>query len=60
MVLNTGEDPEILKQRVCSPGGSTIEGVKSLDANHFRDICIEAIKCAYKRNKELGNHWRLR
>lgn len=54
MVLNTGEDPEILKQRVCSPGGSTIEGVKSLDANHFRDICIEAIKCAYKRNKELG------
>jgi pyrroline-5-carboxylate reductase len=54
MVLNTDEDPEILKQRVCSPGGSTIEGVKSLDAHNFRDICIDAIKCAYKRNKELG------
>ena len=47
-------DPETLIRNVCSPGGSTIEGVKSLDADHFEEIVAKAIAASYKRNIELG------
>ncbi|MBQ7045216.1 MAG: pyrroline-5-carboxylate reductase [Clostridia bacterium] len=54
MVLDTNEDPDILKQKVCSPGGSTIEGVKVLENKDFEQTVIECITAAFKRNKELG------
>lgn len=47
-------DPETLIRNVCSPGGSTIEGVKSLDADGFEDIVAGAVAASYKRNLELG------
>lgn len=54
MVLDTKEDPDILKQKVCSPGGSTIEGVKVLESKDFEKTVIDCISAAFKRNKELG------
>ena len=47
-------DPATLSKNVCSPGGSTIEGVKSLDADDFETIVTKAIAASYKRNQELG------
>lgn len=47
--------PEVLCKNVCSPGGSTIEGVKVLEAASFANTVGEAIAAAYKRTKELGN-----
>lgn len=47
-------DPETLIKNVCSPGGSTIEGVKSLDADGFEPIVAKAVGASYKRNLELG------
>ncbi len=47
-------DPQTLIQNVCSPGGSTIEGVKSLDADDFEAIVAKAVACSYRRNRELG------
>ena len=47
-------DPATLIKNVCSPGGSTIEGVRSLDADDFEAVVARAIAASYKRNQELG------
>lgn len=54
MVLETGTHPEALKDAVCSPGGSTIEGVHALENGAFRCSTIDAVEAAFHRTKELG------
>ena len=54
MVLQTGLHPGQLKDNVCSPGGSTIAGVKALEDGAFRSTVINCIQAATKRNSELG------
>lgn len=54
MLLETGEHPGKLKDAVCSPAGSTIEGVKALEEGAFRASAMNAVKSAYKRTLELG------
>ena len=54
LLLESGTDPDILIKNVCSPGGSTIEGVKSLESDEFESIVKKAVGASYKRNIELG------
>lgn len=54
MLVQTGEHPGKLKDAVCSPAGSTIEGVKALEEGAFRASAMNAVKAAYKRTLELG------
>lgn len=54
MVLETELHPGQLKDAVCSPGGSTIMGVKALEDHNFRGAVIDCVLAAYTKTKELG------
>ena len=54
MVLETGRHPDALKDAVCSPGGSTIVGVATLENAAFRSAAANAVFYANEKNIELG------
>ena len=53
MVLETGMHPCALKDMVCSPGGTTIEAVRTLEALGFRSALIEAMKVCEDKSRSL-------
>ena len=53
MVLETGKHPGELKDAVCSPGGTTIEAVASLEAGGFRDTVITAQRACVQKSKDM-------
>lgn len=54
LALEPGSSPAALKDAVCSPGGSTIEGVRALERAAFRGACMDAVDAAYRKTKKLG------
>ena len=48
LALETKEQPGVLKDAVCSPGGTTIRGVCSLEEDGFRAACIHSIDAILK------------
>ncbi len=55
LVEQTGDHPAVLRDRVTSPGGTTIEALKTLEINEFRGTVIQAVEAATRRSKELGD-----
>lgn len=54
MVLTTGKHPDQLKNEVCSPGGSTIQGVRTLEQRGVRAAMMDAVIAACEKNAALG------
>ena len=54
LVLESGKHPGALKDAVCSPGGSTIQGVRVLEEHGLRGAVMDAVLAAYDKTKEMG------
>ena len=53
LALSDGRHPGALKDAVCSPGGTTIQGVRALEKGGFRSTVMEAVIAAYEKNFDL-------
>ncbi len=54
MVLESGSHPGVLKDAVCSPGGSTVQGVRVLEERAFRGAVMDAVLAAFAKTREMG------
>lgn len=54
LVKESGEEPAALRQKVCSPGGTTLAGLTALDDRDLKGTLIEAVARATRRSRELG------
>ena len=53
LVLQSSKHPGALKDAVCSPAGTTIQGVRALEQNGFRSAAMEAVIAAYEKTLSL-------
>ncbi len=53
LMLESGSHPGALKDAVCSPGGTTIQGVRTLENAGFRGAVMEAVIAAWEKNRAL-------
>lgn len=49
LLLQEGIHPAVLKDRVCSPGGSTIQGVRTLEERGFRGAVMDAVIATFEK-----------
>jgi pyrroline-5-carboxylate reductase len=58
MVLETGKHPDVLRDEVCSPGGTTIEGVRTLEDLGLRSAMIAAIDNTIEKSRQMSRQRR--
>jgi len=56
MVLESGSHPAQLKDRVCSPGGTTVAAVHQLERSGLRAALMNAVEAATERSRYLSGH----
>jgi len=55
LVIFTGEHTSILKDKVVTPGGTTIEGLVELEKNGFKGIIIESVSKSAEKARQIQN-----
>ena len=55
LALESGEDPALLRERVTSPGGTTVAGLAALESGGFRGAILAAVRAAAERSRALGS-----
>lgn len=53
MVLETGKHPDVLRDEVCSPAGTTIEGVRAAEDLGLRSAMIAAVDAAVQKSRSM-------
>ncbi len=53
LAMSTGQHPGVIKDSICSPGGTTIAGVRALEDGGLRSAAMNAVIAAYERTLEL-------
>lgn len=56
MVLETGKHPDVLRDEVCSPGGTTIEGVRAAEDLGLRSAMIAAVDAAVEKSRRMSGN----
>ena len=54
LLMESEKSPDVLRDEVTSPGGTTAEALKVLGEQDFKGTIIEAVLAAAKRSAELG------
>ncbi len=57
MALETGRDPQALRQQVTSPGGTTEQAIKQMQTGDLEGLITRAMKAAYQRSQELAKQF---
>lgn len=55
LVKESGEHPALLRDKVCSPAGATINAIRVLEERGLRSTIMETVSAGTKRSKELGD-----
>ncbi len=50
----TGTNPAVLRESICSPGGTTIEGIKSLQNDNFKEIVVRAVSKTIEKSIKMS------
>lgn len=54
MLQSVDEEPDVLRRKVTSPGGTTEAGIRALEDHHFNETISACIKSAEQRSRELA------
>ncbi len=54
LMIDSGDDPAVLRKRVTSPGGTTQQAIETLDSAGVRESLVAAVRAAAERSRELG------
>ena len=53
LALESGKHPAVLRNQVCTPGGTTIEAVRSLERNAFQGIVIDGVAACVDKARQM-------
>jgi pyrroline-5-carboxylate reductase len=56
LMVDTGDEPSVLRAAVTSPGGTTAAGLRALEAAGVRNAILDAVAAATERSRQLGQN----